>query len=306
MKILATGATGFIGSHLIKRLIEEKHQIIIVHRKSSSFTHLEKFRSAVSFIEVNSLDQIPTIFKRFTIEGIIHLAATYIKHHKNNEDVILMNKSNIDFPSVLLNEAIQNKVKFFINTGTCFEYQESMNPIDENSPISPYNYYAATKISFEEILKFFVKISNIRATTLKLFFPYGENDKERIIQTMIRSMCANTPLSIETTTQKLSFTYVGDVVDAYVKAIAFLTSRSYKKYETFNIGNPTPTGLKDISQTLEMIHASKSLLTFKKPSSGIEITHMTCDATKSQNMLDWRPQTSLKNGLEKTYNSLKH
>lgn len=296
MKILLTGATGFIGSHLLQALIEEKHDITILLRESSNTWRINNWLPKVRKVQESDLR---SFFSQSPPETIIHLATHYAKTHQP-EDVEKMIDGNIKLPTTLLEFASLHKHTAFINIGTCFEYAPSGFAISECSDVQPYNLYASTKLAFEEILKFYATETTLRAITLRLFFPYGEDDNDKVIPLMIKSILSGKTMTISKGEQYLDFTYVGDIVQACLKSIAFISSNQYRQYELFNIGEGKAKQLKQIATLLNQM-SGKELIRCENPYSKNEIMNMMADISKAKKMLHWVPQTSIETGLEKTY-----
>ena len=300
MNILITGSTGFIGSNLVEKLQVFDHKLYLLKRSSPSISRLENLQKNVSFLSIDSYSDLPKIFEKYHFDIIMHLATYYIRNEKSLGDKETMNATNITFPSLLLNLAVKNGVKAFINTGTCFEYKPSTKKLVETDLLEPYNYYAATKIAFEKILKYYAK-SDFRALTLKLFFPYGEKDNEKLIPLLIKSFIHSKSFNLTKGEQRLNFTYVGDIINAYIKALAFITSDDYKKYEVFNVGSANTYSPKEIVGMLEKISKRKIDILFDTPYPKNEIMYMVCNSEKAKKILGWQPQTNLFEGLKKVY-----
>lgn len=301
MNILISGGTGFIGSHLLHRLVYTNHKIFVIKRSSSNLWRIKDIEHKINIPNINSFSNLSEIFNQNKFDLIIHLAMKYVKRNENWQDVQEINEVNITFPAILLKLAQDHGIKAFINTGTCFEYNLSDSPLTETSPINPYNYYASTKVAFENIFKFFVAQKGINGLTLKLSYPYGEMDNQKVIPLIINSIITNTPLKLSHGEQRLGFTYVGDIVDAYLKAIDLITSNKFKSYEAFNIGANKIYTLKQIVEHLEEISGKKNLISFTEPYPPNEIMYMSCNFKKAKRILNWSPKTDIIEGLTKTY-----
>ena len=145
----------------------------------------------------------------------------------------------------LLELAKKFGVKSFINTGTFFEYSYDSLPINENSKEKPFNFYATTKIAFENILKSYSKEYGIKCLTLKLFSPYGPFDnKERIIPLLINHAISDNEIKLSHGLQKLDFVYVEDIADAYICCVKNISS--IDEYEAIDIGTGFPYSIMDI------------------------------------------------------------
>mgnify|MGYP001565893164 CR=1 FL=1 len=299
MNILVTGATGFIGSHLVRKLLNLQHKVFISVRPSSNTSRINNISDKLIKIDIDSsLNGIHETFKKNKIDGIIHLA-TYYRKEDSTKEIENMNNINIIFPTRLLNMAKEHGISFFINTGTCFEYAPSLRHIDENSIIKPFNYYALTKFKFEEKLIKSTKGSSLKAFTLKLFFPYGEQDNNKLIKLLIESLILKREFHVTKGGQYLSYTYVEDIVNAFILALNHILI-AQNNYDIFNIGG-APIKVSNIFDILEEISAAKGLIARDKEYPQNEIMSMFTNSEKAKKELGWKQKWSLKEGLQKTY-----
>lgn len=299
MNILLTGANGFIGSHLTRKLIKD-HQLTILTRPSSDLTRIKPFLSELTNFELGSDQELDSLFSDSKFELIIHLATYYTKAHSQLSQMEKMIESNLTFPSKLLELAIKHQVEGFINTGTCFEYQLATHPIDENQTIQPYNFYALTKNQFEQALQFYHHQHRLKTLSLRLFYPYGPNDNRKLVTILLESLQTNQPIHISLGTQQLDYVYVTDIVDAYLKSIQFISSDRYQNHQVFNIGEGKPKTVKQVAQTLNKLHGQE-LIFCDKPIPEQEIKYMVADISKAQQLLKWTPQYNLQKGLSESY-----
>lgn len=299
--LLVTGATGFIGSHLLEELLKNNYEVILLKRSFSDNWRIEHLLNNSKIdLKVYEIDKIKlgTIFDENEISGILHLATYYKKYH-SNYDISPMIKSNIYFPIDLLNLAVSNNLEFFINTGTFFEYDTSMVPINENSNLNPFNFYAKTKIAFESYLKYYSSEKEINTSTMKIFSPYGPRDEEKkIIPHLIISLLKKNPIELSQGLQKLDFVYVKDITRAYLKLIENINN--FDSYETFNIAGGFPYSIREIVSILEEITSSPL---DKKWGEGIENENIIfSDINKSKAYLNWAPEYTINEGLKETIN----
>ncbi len=307
MNILLTGGTGFIGSHLLRALLKKNYSVTLLKRSISDTWRITDCLNSIVNIDIDAVPSISSIFSNNHFEMVIHLAGAYIKHHTSEQDIDKLNESNLTFPSELLECAVKNGVQYVINTGTFFEYAPSNDKISETSTIKPYNYYAATKVAFEKILKDYSIRHDLKAITLKLFSPYGEKDTKKVIPLIINSLLHNIRLDLKENNQKLSFTYIEDIVAAYLKAITFLQSNSYQQYETFNIGSSKSYSVQEIAESLIDISNKKNSSVHWPIKSIKNDKHISvmCDSTKAQNILHWKAEVDIREGLKRTFESYK-
>lgn len=299
--LLITGATGFIGSHLIEELLKNNYEVTLLKRSFSDNWRIENILNN-SKIDLKAYDidkiKLDTIFNENEISGILHLA-TYYKKYQSNDDILPMIKSNINFPIDLLNLSVSNNVEFFINTGTFFEYDTSRVPLNENSKLNPFNFYAKTKIAFESALNYYFSEKEINTSTMKIFSPYGPRDEERkIIPHLILSILKNNPVELSQGLQKLDFVYVKDITQAYLKLIQNINN--FDSYETFNIAGGFPYSIREIVSILEEITNSQLE---KKWGEAVENENIIfSDINKSKEYLNWSPKYSIHEGLKETIN----
>lgn len=302
MTILITGATGFIGSHLLKKLLAQKYKIIVLKRTTSNLWRIDHLIKKIKFYDIDSLINFDNIFTENKIDIIIHLSAMYSKEDKGKEMIIQMNKVNVKNPERLLKSAIKYHVKGFINTGTFFEYSlHTKKPITEQTLIRPYNYYTTTKIKFENFLSMYANNKKIKAITLKLFSPYGDNDNEKVIPLMIKSFLINKKLLLTRGNQKLAFTYISDIVDAYLLAIKYINNQNFQ-YDVFNIGNNISYSLKETFSFLKNISKKNGQIEFGKINNIKDNDlNIQCNSIKAKQKLHWTAKTNFMSGLKKTY-----
>lgn len=301
IKILITGANGFIGSHLISSLIEnENYRIGVTLRTYSNIWRIKKYIQNIEYFYIDR-ENINEIISKFKPDLIIHLAVYYKKKH-TYDDLDKMLETNVTLPTKILEAMMKNKVNYFINTGTFTEYLIDKEYLTTQSPISPVNLYSATKVSFEDILKFYTNNYNIKAATLKLFAPYGYMDNpKKLIPYLINCALRNETAETSPGDQKWDFIYVKDVVNAYIKTIDYILD-TQTKYSTFNIGSGEAHSIKEIVNEINNFGPKLDIEWGKFPYDNKEIFYAKSDNTLAQNLLKWLPKYTLKQGLLETYN----
>jgi nucleoside-diphosphate-sugar epimerase len=304
--ILLTGGTGFIGSQLAKKLLEEDKNIILLKRSYSNMWRIENFTDSFDNFETINIDKIELseIFETFNIDGILHLATHYSKFH-NSYEIKDMLYSNVTFPTILLENSIKNNVKYFVNTGSYGEYLGDKYSGDkmeftENSRIAPLNLYASTKVAFEDILKFYNREYGIKTASLKLFTPYGPKDDEnKIIPYLIVNSIKKNRITIQSASKKLDVLFVSDIIDAYEKIIQNI--KKFKMNENFNIASGTSHSIRDIYFIINSILGDTDVEFLESDSSDVKV-----DISKAYNLLNWKPKINLNKGLKLTIDYYKN
>lgn len=224
MKILISGATGFIGKHLTKALTKKGVEVYIVTTSTNKVITLPSKRvhhykdtlSLIDFMKENRPD------------GVIHLASMFLTSHTSSQVDELM-KANIALGASLLEASQVTSVPWFINTGTFTQHYQ-------NKHYSPVNLYSATKQAFQDIAQYYSENTNLTVVTLKLFDTFGEEDtRPKVFALWTKIANTNEPLLMSPGKQIIDMNYVGNVVDAYLHMAKLLakkdrTSHNGKNY----------------------------------------------------------------------------
>lgn len=289
--ILLTGATGFLGSHLLEALLSQDYKVTIFKRSTSDTWRIDHLLKNVSVHNDN--ESLELAFEGQAIDTVMHLATCYRKFEEAS-DIEEMTKANIAFPSEVLMQGIKHGLKHFINTGSYFEYDCSAQPVIERASLKPFNYYASTKIAFDSILKSYSKI--LKVSTMRLFSPYGEKDNNKLIPMLIKKALSGERLDLSEGFQKIDPIYAGDIVDAYLKCLTF---DGYTGYEAFNIGSGQAYSIRDIVSVIEEQLGIRLDITWGDRSlNDYECVYAGID--KARDVLSWSPAHTLKKGIAKT------
>lgn len=293
--IVVTGGTGFIGSHLVERLLGEDYNVILLKR-SFSYTwrieHLfDKYPKQLISVDVDLVD-LEDVFSKYSIEGVFHLA-TYYNKRPTFEEINPMAESNLLFPINIINLAVKYGVKYFINTGTFMEYTLNDEQLVASYDLDPKIFYSATKISFEEIVKYFEANFDIKASTLKIYSPFGDKDEtSKIVPYLINNILDNREISINFPENKLNLVYVDDIVSAFVKVMENIMK--FDKYESFDVANNVSYSLGEIHRFIE--NYIKNDEADAMESFGVE----SIPDIKHNEKISWSPEISIEEGLKRT------
>lgn len=293
--ILVTGGTGFIGSHLLEELLNQNKKCILLKRSFSNTWRIDEIIEHKNLV-IKDIDKenLADIFSQYDIEGIFHLATFYERSHKS-EEIAEMIDSNINFPTQLLENAINNNVKFFINTGTFSEYDLDSSPISENSKLEAFNLYSSTKTAFECILKFYHEKHDLKCATLKLFTPYGpKDDVNKITPYLINKSINKEEILVKSPNKKLDLIYVTDIVDAFITVMENINE--FENYEAFTLGTGIGTNLKDLLIIIESYLGKNQNVSFGE----LEDNQVWCSNKKIKEKLNWQPKIKLEEGIKKT------
>jgi len=292
--ILLTGATGFIGSHLLGALLHNGYQAVIVKRSNSDTWRINHLLDKVQSYDADK-DPLEKIFEEQRIDTVVHLATLYRKFDSGKE-VPEMIASNVMFPGEILEMGIRHGLRSFINTGTFFECDCSVLPVPEQAPTKAFNFYAKTKIVFEALCRTYSDQLNIK--TLRLFSPYGPKDNEKLIPVLIKKALNGEEITLSEGLQKLDFTYVDDIVRAFLMAIG-QDDEQKVGYRLYNIGSGVGISVREIVSVIEQQLGRPINKVWGLPST-VDIPVAFADIRQAKSGLNWAPVHSIHQGIEKT------
>jgi dTDP-6-deoxy-L-talose 4-dehydrogenase (NAD+) len=170
MKILVTGATGFVGSHVINELLKYDHQIIIAVRNKNSVKHLQDKIKVIEF----DLDNLQSNKNYFSESGkpdlLIHLAWQGLPNYKEKFHL----EKNLPSHSAFLKNIVSNGLQNLVVTGTCFEYGMKEDCLSEEMESDPQNPYALAKDKLRKFLEELQKQNSFTLKWIRLFYMYGK------------------------------------------------------------------------------------------------------------------------------------
>lgn len=210
-QILITGATGFVGYHLAKHLVENNTVFCLV-RTSSDLTKLEKLPKVKFIVYDGNLNTLLNKLNDIKFDLIYHLASLFIAEHKPEQIDDLVN-SNIKFPTQLLEVLTNNQKQVkLINAGTAWQNYDESN-------YNPVCLYAATKQSFEDVIKYYHEARGLSCITLRLYDTYGPEDERKKLMWLLNNLRqTGDSLDMSCGEQKLNLVHIYDVVNAFVLA----------------------------------------------------------------------------------------
>lgn len=296
-KVIVTGATGFVGSHLVRRLLNEGAQVHAFVRRSSNLWRIEDIKARLTLHEVSLTD---TDLLNKTIESIkpdhvFHLA-TYggVGGQADNQQIM---DTNYIGTVNLLNACNNAGYEGFINTGSSSEYGVKDEPMKEDMIPEPYNTYGATKAAATIYCQSQAREKGLPITTLRLFSPFGPCDEpNRLISYVTKSMLKNEGIKLSSKSHVRDYIYIDDVIESYM---AVIREKSYGK--VYNIGSNQQHTVEQVFDIIAKILGkdAKPVWGEFKPRIN-EPKIWIADITKAKNELNWAPQISFEEGIEKT------
>jgi nucleoside-diphosphate-sugar epimerase len=235
MKVLITGATGFVGANLVREMLRSTdYEISIIARENSDLWRIEDLLGQIKIFHDDLLDQtqVSELINRVKPDIIYHVA-TY-GGFPNQTDKELTIATNLTATINLIDAAIENNVKQFINTGSSSEYGIKDRPMNETDLCEPINLYGITKLAATNYCKMVSQASSMKICTLRLFSPYGKyEDPSRLYPSIMYALEKNERPKLSRPSSVRDFIPIKDVIDFYLKII----NVDYKSGEIINVGS---------------------------------------------------------------------
>jgi nucleoside-diphosphate-sugar epimerase len=241
---LVTGGTGFVGSHVVERLLAEGWAVHALVRAGAKLDRLPTPRGRMKIhIAEPNVDALRAIVADARPDVVFHLASLFVSDHRP-EDVARLVESNLSFGALLLEAITREGVPRLVNTGTSWQHYEGRE-------YSPVNLYAATKQAFEALLRYYVEAHGLRAVTLELSDTYGPGDpRGKLLNLMLQAARTGVPLAASPGEQAIDLVHVDDVARAYARAAELLAAPTFQGHDSFGVCSGKATTLKDLASEL--------------------------------------------------------
>lgn len=247
MRILVTGATGFVGQHLLPYLEKQGHEVYALVRPS---TDGSKVYTNHLYVFEDDIEHLASYLLENHVDGIIHLASLYIAQHKP-ADIKNIVTSNVYLGTAVMEAAVKAGVKWFLNTGTIWQ-NYNVEPYSDR--YCPVNLYAASKQAFMDMAKYYTEVSDIRFCTLKLCDTYGANDTRRKIFALFEQIAnSGECLKMSPGDQKLDIVHIDNVVRDF-EALAEKLDNGEQLREEYVVSSGRQKSLKEIAKQYEIDH----------------------------------------------------
>ncbi|ACX73455.1 NAD-dependent epimerase/dehydratase [Methanocaldococcus vulcanius M7] len=300
--ILVTGGAGFIGSHIVDKLIENNYDVIILDNLTTGNKNNINPKAEFVNADIRNKDLDEKInFK--DVEVVIHQAAQInvrnsVENPVYDADVNILGTINI---LEMMRKYDINKI-IFASSGGAVYGEPNYLPVDENHPINPLSPYGLSKYVGEEYIQLYNRLYGTEYAILRYSNVYGERQDPRgeagVISIFIDKMLKNQrPIIFGDGNQTRDFVYVGDVAKANLMALNW-------KNEVVNIGTGKETSVNELYKVIanELNYNNKPI--YDKPREG-EVYRIFLDVKKAQN-LGWVPDVDLKEGIKKVINWMRN
>lgn len=305
MKVLVTGAVGFIGSHLTERLLSNGWEVVGVDNFDDFYNPQVKRRNISQALQNNNFRLIEADIRDRDsmekaladgIDSIVHLAAR-AGVRPSIEQPLLYADVNINGTMVLLEAAHKNNIGKFVfgSSSSVYGNNKKIPFAEEDNVDFPISPYAATKKACELICHTYHSLYDISISCLRFFTVYGPRQRPDLaIHKFARLIEQGKPIPVFGDGSMMrDFTYIDDIIDGTVAAIEKCSG-----FEIYNLGESRPIKLSDLITEIETALGKKAEKQYLPVQPG-DVQRTYADVTKAMRELGYQPRTHIKDGLTK-------
>jgi UDP-glucuronate 4-epimerase len=307
-KVLVTGGAGFIGSHLVDRLIDDSGtQVTVVDnfndfydpaiKRTNIATHLKRDGFELVEADITDAQAINNLFNRGKFDCVVHLAAR-AGVRPSLENPLAYEQTNVQGTFTLLEAARANRVPRFVFGSSSSVYGVNAKvPFSEADPIAnPISPYAATKIAGEAACHVYSHLYDLRVICLRFFTVYGPRQRPDLaINKFARLITHGQPIPVfgDGTTRR-DYTYIDDIIAGVLAAMRYDAT----EFEVINLGESQTVELSRLIELLEQALGKRAIID-RRPLQAGDVPLTYADIDKAKRLLGYAPRTRIEAGIER-------
>lgn len=309
MTCLVTGAAGFIGSHLCRRLLKKGFSVIGIDSFTDFYPKWIKNKNILPLMRDNKFEFIAEDINSIGLtkllnrsDYVFHLAAQAGVRTSWGHNFSVYTKNNIEATQKLLEAVKDTKIKKFIYASSSSVYGLCPElPISETSPLCPFSPYGVTKLAAEHLCYLYYKNFGLPLVSLRFFTVYGPGQRpDMAFHKFFKKIAKGEQISIfGDGKQTRDFTFIDDIIEAN-----FASLENGKPGETYNIGGGTRKKLEDIIPIIEKICEKKAEINWEEKQKG-DMLHTFANIEKARKDLNYSPKTQIEDGLKEEWTWLR-
>jgi nucleoside-diphosphate-sugar epimerase len=293
--VLVTGAAGFIGSRVVRSLVESDQEVAAMVLPGDARRRLADIAGRIQIVEADlrDKDSVARLLERLRPEACLHLA-WYVepgKYLDSQENLVCLQTS-----LSLLEELGRTGCQHLVGVGTCFEYDIGPAPLREDSPTKPVTLYAASKLALYLVAAQRAAQLGIRMAWARLFYLYGPyEDQRRLVPAAIKALLAGREFDTTPGDQVRDYMHVDDVASG-------ISALSVQGLEgPFNVCSGAPVTIAGLMQTLGDLMGRPELIRLGAfPYRAWDPMYVCGDSHRLQTKAQWHPRHTLRDGLAGT------
>jgi UDP-glucose 4-epimerase len=303
VRILVLGGNGFIGSHLVDKLLRENHYVRVFDRNE------EHYRKALANVDYFTGEFGNRGLLSEALDGIdivIHMISSTLPK-TSNDDPAFDIQSNVVDSLFLLEQCVAKKIKkiiFISSGGTIYGYPQSL-PVKEDHQTNPICSYGIGKLTIEKYLYLFKELYDLDYVILRPSNPYGSRQNpfgiQGVISVFIGKILRNETIEIWGDGSVVrDYIYVADLVEAI-----YLTISCESSYRLFNVGMGKGYSLMELLSVIKNISGCDIKIS-NTPTRACDVPKIYLDITRATEELNWTPSTSIETGIKYTWDFIKN
>lgn len=294
MKILVTGASGFIGSQVTSALLSAGHEVAALVRPQTSLQRLQGIKGQIIRLQADLGDSeaLRPVLEQWRPEACIHLAwyaepGQYLHSSKN----VAFLRNSLTF----LEELGRAGCAQVVAAGTCAEYDSERGWLHEDGPTKPETLYAASKLSLCQIGQHLAALSGGKFAWARIFYPYGPGeDARRAVPALIGALLRGESFPASEGLQVRDYLHVADIASAFCRLVQEQATGIY------NISSGNPVTMRRVMETVGEILGRKDLIQFGAAPARAWDPPFICGDSRRLRALGWAPSFGLEDGLRAT------
>ena len=302
MKTLVTGCAGFIGSHLVDKLLEQGYKVVGMDCFTDYYHREIKEANISNALKNNNFELIDenilNMDKFHEVDYVFHLAAQAGVRASWGKSFEIYTRNNIEATQKLLEFYKDREIKKFVYASSSSVYGDTELPMKENSLLKPVSPYGVTKLAGENLCYLYWKNYNVPTVSLRYFTVYGPRQRpDMAIHKFVKAILNDEEIAVfGDGTQTRDFTYVDDAVKANI-----LAAKSDSIGSVFNIGGGSRISVNKLINEIEKIVGKKARVKHVEKQKG-DVRDTWADVSKAKEKLRWKPKTNIEEGLKKYIN----
>lgn len=297
MKVLVTGAAGFIGAHTVRALLDKNVHVVALCRKNTNQWRLKDVADRIEIVtgDMRDINRMNEIFDSTKPEAVSHLAWGGVGgKHRNDYSQL---SENLPSTLELIRAAGVSGCNRFVGLGSQAEYGPKENILDENALPAPTTLYGAAKLSACIAGGLLAAEAEMSFAWLRLFSTYGPMDEPHwLIPYLIRTMLSDQSPKLTKGTQRWDYLHVEDLANAVSS-----TTLTPRAEGIFNLGSGRAVSVREVAELIRDYANPETELKFGEvPFRSDQIMHLQADITRLKLKVDWAPTIRLEEGLKQT------